>query len=91
MTGKYLKHVKPILNRIIIKRKQEQRTGLIYIPEAYQSPDKLVEVIAVGPDVKEVKKGMTVLVPGMALKHPDFEQDEYAMITEEDVGLIYAA
>lgn len=84
-----VKRFTPYGNRILVQRHEQEVIGSIIIPEAYRTKDRLAKVVAVGPKVRDVKKGDVVLIPGCALLHPDFEEDEYALITIDDVGGVH--
>jgi co-chaperonin GroES (HSP10) len=76
----------PLHDRILVKRFGDFHPVLV-IPQVSRDFSKTAEVIAVGRGVRaEIKKGDLVLLPGIALTHPDFAHEDYAMITENDVG-----
>jgi co-chaperonin GroES (HSP10) len=55
---------KPLENRIVIRRLdygEMSEGGLLHIPETAREERRLAEVLAIGPDVKDVKVGDTVL------------------------------
>lgn len=88
----YVEHrgLKPLHDRIVVKRHEEAKVGLIIIPDAYRTKHIECEVVAVGNEVKGVKAGDLVMVPGAALRYPDAEDGDYAFIREADVGGVYA-
>ena len=80
--------VKPLENRILIKpREAEEKTeGGIYLPEtASKEKPQQGEVIAVGPDFKELKKGDRVIFAKYGGTEIKIEDDEYLVLGEDDV------
>lgn len=76
--------MKPLHNRLVVKRLQsESQTSFGLILE--QEPTDQCEVIAIGPNVENVRAGETVIVgrnAGQAIKEGD---DWLTVITEDDV------
>jgi co-chaperonin GroES (HSP10) len=81
-----LETFQPLGNRILVEREFGAGHFMLAIPDVSATYDRVARVLRVGPKVKEVKDGDLVLLPGMALNHPDFETQDYAVITEEDVA-----
>ncbi len=90
--------VKPLGKRVLIKRSKAVATkGGIYLPDTAQEKPREGEVIAVGPgktddegkhDPVSLKTGDRVLFSsyaGTEIKHPESEDDEYLIISEDDV------
>jgi len=61
--------LEPFGERIIVKKKLNEKVGLIHIPDSKQKASIIGEVLAVGPDANWVKPGDMVLFG----KHAGFE------------------
>jgi chaperonin GroES len=84
--------IKPLKDRVVIKcsdEEMEKTAGGLYVPDvAKEKPSKgLVE--AVGAEVKEVKKGNTVLFDKYTGSKVKLDDTEYLIVKEEDLlGII---
>lgn len=89
--------IKPLNNRILVKRSKAQTTkGGIILPDTAQEKPKEGEVVAVGPGARDeegnlhpltVKVGDRVLFSsyaGTEIKDPDAEE-EFLILSEDDV------
>lgn len=89
--------IKPLNNRILVKRAQAQTTkGGIILPDTAQEKPKEGEVVAIGPGTRDdegtlhpltVKVGDRVLFSsyaGTEIKETDAEE-EYLILSEDDV------
>lgn len=79
--------LKPLKDRVVISYSEEveKTAGGIYVPETAKEKPQQGKVEAVGPEVKELKVGDTVLFPkyqGDKVKVDDAEQ---LVIKEEDI------
>ncbi len=80
--------IKPLGKRIVVKPfKQEEKTqGGIYLPDtATKERPQRGEVIAVGPEFKEVKKGDTVIFAKYGGTEVKIDEEEYLVLGEDDV------
>lgn len=80
--------IRPLGERIVVKPlKQEEKTeGGIYLPEtASKEKPQQGEVIAVGPDFKELKKGDKIIFAKYGGTEIKIEDDEYLVLGEDDV------
>jgi co-chaperonin GroES (HSP10) len=84
--------IRPLKDRVLVRRlgPPVQQIGSLWIPETAQENTKWAQVLACGPKVTGVKPGDEVLVPGAAEKYPDWEQLDFLMIQEADIGGIRA-
>lgn len=81
-------NIKPLGERIIVKPiKQEEKTkGGIYLPEtASKEKPQQGDVIAVGPDFKDVKKGDKVLFAKYGGTEIKIEDEDYLVLGADDV------
>lgn len=84
--------IKPLKDRVVVKYSDEtveKTAGGIYVPDvAKEKPQKGV-VEAVGSEVKELKKGNTVLFDKYSGSKYKLNDVEYLIIKEEDIlGII---
>jgi chaperonin GroES len=90
--------IKPLGNRVLIKRSQAQKTkGGIILPDSAQEKPKEGSVIAVGPgkynengelEALHLKKGDRVLFSsyaGTEVKNLQEEGEEYLILSEDDI------
>ena len=84
-----MRQFQPLNDRVLVKRLPWTPLSSIAIPEVAQEKSKLAEVVALGKLVHGLKIGDIVLLPGVAAKYPDWEQADFMLIQEADVGGIY--
>ena len=80
--------IKPLGKRIVVTpwKEEEKTEGGIYLPEtASKEKPQQGEVIAVGPDFKEIKKGDRVIFAKYGGTEIKIEEDEYLVLGEDDV------
>ncbi len=82
---------KPLADRILVKplESEEKTKGGIVLPETAQEKPQEGEVLAVGKDVKEVKKGDKVLFTKYSPTEIKIDDEELYVLKEEDIlGII---
>ncbi len=95
-------NVKPLADRILVRRIDEQETkrGGIIIPDTAKEKPQEGEIIAVGPGrmtedgkriAMEVKKGDRVLIGKYSGTEVKIDGNEYVILREDDVLGILAA
>jgi chaperonin GroES len=95
-------NVKPLADRILVRRIEEQETrkGGIIIPDTAKEKPQEGEIVAVGPGrmteegkriAMEVKKGDRVLIGKYSGTEVKIDGDEYVILREDDVLGILAA
>lgn len=90
--------IKPLNNRILVKRSKAQTTkGGIILPDTAQEKPKEGEIVAVGPGARDeegtvqpltVKVGDRVLFSsyaGTEIKESSETEDEFLILSEDDV------
>ena len=80
--------IKPLGKRVVVKpRKEEEKTeGGIYLPEtASKEKPQQGDVIAVGPEFKELKKGDRVIFAKYGGTEIKIDGDECLVLGEDDV------
>lgn len=77
----------PLGDRIVAEPIEagSQTASGIYLPTDAKEKSQLAKVIAVGKDVKEVKKADTVLYKEYSSESPKIDGKEYVILKEEDV------
>lgn len=79
--------IQPLADRLLLKRVEvatQTKSGLVLPDTAKEKPEQ-GEVIEVGKEVKEVKKGETVLFSKYAPTEVKVEGKEYLIVKEEDI------
>src|SRR5512140_3597015 len=95
-------NVKPLADRILVRRleEQEQKKGGIIIPDTAKEKPQECEVMAVGPgrvtdDGKriptELKKGDRILISKYSGTEVKIDGQEYLIMREDDVLAVVAA
>lgn len=84
--------IKPLKDRVVVKYSEEEMektAGGIYVPDVAKEKPQKGTVEAVGSEVKEVKKGNTVLFDKYSGSKIKLDDTEYLIIKEEDIlGII---
>jgi Co-chaperonin GroES (HSP10) len=57
----------------------------IYLPEKVAEKPKTAKVVAVGPDVKQVKSGERIVYKSFSTTEVKVGKEEYILVKEEDV------
>lgn len=89
-------NIRPLYDRILVKRKEEERTsaGGIVIPDTAAEKPMFGEVVAVGPGKvldngdhrkPDVKEGDTVLFGKYSGTEVKIQGDEYVVMREDDI------
>jgi len=78
---------KPLKDRCFVKysEHEEKTAGGLYIPDAAKEKPQKGSVEAVGPEVKEVKKGDEILFDRYSGSKVKLDDIEYLIIKEEDI------
>ena len=80
--------IKPLRDQVVLETqdKETKTASGIYLPESADKPrPEQGTVIAVGPDVKGIKKGNTVLFSKYGPTELTFDGKEYLIAKEEDI------
>ncbi len=94
-------HVKPLADRILVKRLEEQevKKGGIIIPDTAKEKPQECEVVAAGPGrmteegkriAMDVKKGDRILISKYSGTEVKIDGQEYLIMREDDVLAIVA-
>jgi chaperonin GroES len=78
--------IKPLADRVVAVREKatEKTKSGLYLPEQTREKLSIFTVQAVGPDVKNVKKGDRILYNGYA-SEITFNNEEILIVKEEDI------
>ncbi|HEY5648319.1 MAG TPA: co-chaperone GroES [Nitrospiria bacterium] len=78
---------KPLKDRVFVTYSEEveKTAGGIYIPEAAKEKPQKGTVEAVGGEVKDLKKGDTILFDKYSGSKISIENTDYLIIKEEDI------
>lgn len=79
--------ITPLGDRVVAVQEEVQAktaSGL-YLPDTAKEKSAAALVIAVGPDVKALKKGDKILFKEYATTNVTIEKQEYLIVREEDI------
>jgi len=84
--------LKPLSDRVIVKRKEEQEktAGGIYIPDSAKEKPQGGEIVAAGPDCQTVKAGDSVLFAKYAGSEFALDGDDLIIMREDDILGVFA-
>ena len=79
--------ITPLADRVVAVREEAktQTASGIYLPENAKEKSVLVEIKAVGPEVKELKVGDKIVYKDYSSTELKIDGVEYLVIKEEDV------
>jgi chaperonin GroES len=79
--------LKPLADRIVAVREEvsnKTATGL-YLPDSAKEKSAIAKVVAVGPEVKEVKKDDRIIYKEYSTTEIKIDGTEYLLVREEDI------
>lgn len=84
--------LKPLADRVILKRieKEAATASGIVLPDTAKERPEQGEVIEVGKEVKEIKKGDKVVFSKYGPTEVKVEGSEYLIVKEEDILAVIA-
>ncbi|HRQ86586.1 MAG TPA: co-chaperone GroES [Candidatus Saccharibacteria bacterium] len=79
--------MKPLADRVVAVREiPETKTASgLYLPESSQEKSSAAKVVAVGPDVKNVKKGDSIIYKEYSATEVKINNIDYFIVREEDI------
>lgn len=79
--------IKPLADRVVAVRQQAQTKTAsgIYLPETSKEKPAMASVVAIGPDVKNVKVGDTIVYKDYSTTELKLDGTDYLIVNEEDV------
>lgn len=79
--------IQPLADRIVAQAVEasDKTASGFYLPQDAKEKPQMAKVVAVGKDVKEVKKGDTIVYPKYGTTEIKVDADEYILLKEEDV------
>lgn len=84
--------LKPLADRVIATREQTESKTMsgLYLPDTAKEKSVVAVVVAVGPDVKSIKKGDRIVYKEYSVIELKVATVEYLIVKEEDVLAILA-
>lgn len=79
--------IKPLADRVVAVREEAktQTASGIYLPDTAKEKPAYATVVAVGPDVKEIKNGDRIVYKDYTTTELKIDGKEYLIVKEEDV------
>ncbi len=79
--------LKPLADRVVAVRDavQTQTASGIYLPDNAKEKPVLAKVVAIGPDVKNIKVGAKIVYKEYSTTELKIDGTEYLIVKEEDV------
>ena len=79
--------IKPLADRVVAVREEAQTktTSGLYLPDNAKEKPVVANVVAVGADVKLVKKGEKILYKEYSTTEIKIDGTEYLIVKEEDI------
>lgn len=79
--------VKPLSDRIVAVREkaQEKTASGLYLPDSSKEKPVVADVVAVGPEAKQVKVGDKIVYKEYSTTELKVNDVEYLIVKEEDV------
>ncbi len=79
--------IEPIADYVLAQQDEAitKTASGIFLPNQSQEKPKVAKVLAVGPEVKNVKVGTKIIYKTYSTNEVKFEKDEYILVKEEDV------
>lgn len=79
--------IRPLGDKIVAKKPSEktQTASGIYLPETAKEKSVSAEVIAVGPEVKAIKKADQIIYKEYSTTEVKIGSEEFLIIKEEDI------
>jgi chaperonin GroES len=80
-------NIKPLADYVVAQNEEaESKTASgLYLPDNAKEKPKTAKVVAVGPDVKQVKVGDRIIYKSYSNTDVKVGSDEYLLVKEEDV------
>lgn len=79
--------INPLADRVVAVREEAKTTTAsgLYLPESAKEVPASVKVVAIGPDVKHIKVGDTIVYKDYTPTNLTINKVDYLIINEEDV------
>ncbi len=79
--------IRPLGDKLLAQKAaaKSQTASGIYLPESAKEKSVAAEVLAVGPAVKDIKKGERIIYKEYATTEVKINNQDYLIIKEEDV------
>jgi len=82
-----MSQLQPLADRVVAEPQEasDKTSAGLYLPTDAKEKSQIAKVVATGKDVKEVKKGDTILYKEFGADNPKIDGKEYVVLKEEDV------
>jgi chaperonin GroES len=79
--------IKPLADRVVAVREkaQEKTASGLYLPDSSKEKPVVAEVVAAGPDAKNVKVGDKIVYKEYSTTELKINDVEYLIVKEEDI------
>jgi chaperonin GroES len=79
--------IKPLADRVVAVREKtaEKTASGIYLPESSKEKSTIATIVAVGPDVKQVKNNEKIVYKDYTATELKIDGIDYLVIKEEDI------
>lgn len=79
--------IQPMADYVVAQTEEapERTASGLYLSKSAQEKPKTAQVVAVGPDVKGVKVGDSIIYKSYSNTDVKVDNDEYILVKEEDV------
>jgi chaperonin GroES len=80
-------NIEPIADYVLAQQEDAvtKTASGIFLPSQSQEKPKVAKVLAIGPDVKNVKKGSKIIYKTYSTNEIKLDKEEYILVKEEDV------
>lgn len=80
-------NIEPIADYVLAKQEEAvtKTASGIFLPNQSQEKPKVAKVIAVGPEVKNVKVNSRIIYKTYSTNEIKFDKEEFILVKEEDV------
>lgn len=79
--------IKPLADRVVAVKEEtsNQTASGLYLPESAKEKPVTAKVVAVGPDVKQVKNGDQIVYKDYVTTELKIDGKEYLIVKEDDI------
>ena len=79
--------IKPLADRVVAVREEAatKTASGIYLPDTAKEKPVVAKIVAIGPDVKQVKIGDKIVYKEYATTDLKIDNQEYLIIKQEDI------
>jgi chaperonin GroES len=80
-------NIEPVADYVLAQQEEAatKTASGIFLPSQSTEKPEVAKVLAVGPSVKNVKKGSKIIYKTYSTNKVKFDKDEYILVKEEDI------